>query len=86
MTYRLAPAPHAAGMRSWDCCRCEHEELRRHAVQLFADLLADALEGRMKIDAQLLPAAGFWPSFRAGSASPDRSIRADVAGLIVVAA
>lgn len=29
MTYRLAPAPHAAGMRSWDCCRCEHEELRR---------------------------------------------------------
>ena len=29
MTYRIAEAPRFAGQRNWDCCRCDHEQLRR---------------------------------------------------------
>ena len=29
ITYRIAEAPRFAGQRNWDCCRCDHEQLRR---------------------------------------------------------
>ncbi len=28
-SYRIAEAPRFAGQRNWDCCRCDHEQLRR---------------------------------------------------------
>lgn len=28
-SYRIAEAPRSAGQRNWDCCRCDHEQLRR---------------------------------------------------------
>lgn len=28
-TWRVVPAPKFAGMRTWDCARCDHEDLAR---------------------------------------------------------